>query len=167
MSQIKLRRKQKNASVINGLYAYFKQSHLVILAKITNREKVLGLLFGRLRYCRYLFDEPISKENYIKNWYLTRRSLDSLIVMITTANPGKYAFQLLENIIWLYSSTEKNLAAELNEKELADEWLLMKGALSELLLLEPDNASQIAKEHLRNIKANEKAYFQVQYIKLF
>jgi len=166
MSHVKFKLKRKHGSFLKGFTAFSTQSHLFLLAKIVNKDKTIAILFGRIRYCRYLFDSEITKENYIRNWYLVRHSLDKLIVIITAMNGTKYAIKLLNSLIEIYSNSERNIKSELSDAELLDEWLLMKKSLSELLISEPDESKPHAQRHLRMIQQDETQFFKINYFKL-
>ncbi|QIR16663.1 hypothetical protein [Shewanella aestuarii] len=168
MGHARIKIKRRHSSILKGLYAFTTQFHLMLIAKIARKEKTLALLFGRLRYCRFLFDEEITKENYIRNWYLTRRSLDDLIVMYAISEPhsGAYTFKLLKKIVELYTCTEKNVKTELSDEKLNEEWLWMRRSLSVLLLQEPNEVTPYAKRYLAKIKEDEKSYFKIPYLKL-
>mgnify|MGYP003624126654 CR=1 FL=1 len=167
MAQTHLKLKRKHGSAIKGLITFLTQSHLVCFAKLANKDKTIGILFGRIRYCRHLFDGDMTKENYIRNWYLVRHSLDKLVVLIASMNNTQYVINLLSAVIKVYSESEQNIRSDMSEVHLENEWLTMKKSLSEILIMEPSESMDQAIQHLKKIQVDETQFFKLNYLKLF
>jgi hypothetical protein len=146
---------------------------ILVVAKLTRKQKTMALLFGRLRYCKELFNDDVTVDNFLRNFYLFERSLDGLISLISVTYGAKHTHSICTKIVYIIDITKESIkpnainpnnSYHVNPDVLFERWASLKLAICTVMLEEPDDVTKLALTHQKKIESDQSNYLKFKIL---